>query len=116
MSALSKRVAALEERAAPALDVPVFVISMDGRGDTSQPMFTDYGGHTWTQLPGESREAFAERAKAAALKVFKPEGPHPTLFLVLQHPRYTREKWLERFRDRGEVEASSAAATDQGGR
>ncbi|MBP6901037.1 MAG: hypothetical protein KBC73_13160 [Burkholderiaceae bacterium] len=89
-----KRIEALEATATNLGGVvPVITVELDERGLATDPIFVEHDGHRWTQADGESSEAFKERAKVEALKLFKPISGNHVLTLVFQRPRLTLEKW-----------------------
>lgn len=94
---LNDRIARLEARLQPNMNIPVFMVVMDGRGDCSQPFFIEHEGSTWTQEPGEPLANLQERAKQAALRSFRPTGRFDTLFLVARRPGLTQEQWMTRY-------------------
>lgn len=96
---LSDRIARLEARLKPNANVPVFIIQMDeSRGDSSQPLFTEHAGVRWTHdETAETVEEFKERAKAAALKIFRQTSKLDALWLFVQRPRLTKDQWLAKY-------------------
>lgn len=96
---LSARIGQLETKLQPS-SVPVFSIVL-GTGDDSQPYSVKHDGKTWTQEPGEDVHDLLERAKADALRTFRPHGNQKALYLVACRPRLTKDQWLDRFNPPG---------------
>ena len=95
---LSERIKVIEQVLNLGLGTCVEIsIEKIEHGDNSMPMFIQLNDHLWTQNMDESYEAFAERATASALAVFRPKAPHEQLKLFAKHPKLTREKWNEKY-------------------